>query len=113
MKEKEKLIVDPEQLFSPPFKALIKALVIQALDEINDTPEKQVEEKNINDELLTIKQTCEYLKVGRTKLHQDTEERKIISSINIGGRVLYDKAELKAKLHLLKKYKRIPPHLKS
>ena len=64
--------------------------------------QKQITSKDLNDELLTRKEACEYLKIDSSTLWAWTNKRKV-KAYGIANRRYYKRSELIQSLILVKK----------
>jgi DNA-binding NtrC family response regulator len=64
--------------------------------------QKQITSKDLNDELLTRKEACEYLKIDSSTLWAWTNKRKV-KAYGIANRRYYKRSELIESLILVKK----------
>ncbi|WP_299164233.1 helix-turn-helix domain-containing protein [uncultured Eudoraea sp.] len=79
-----------------------KSLVSKITDSINEILTANSEKSNFSEQLLTINEVCDLLKITKTTLWSYTKKGKL-QSYGIGNRVLYKRSEVENSLTPLKK----------
>lgn len=80
----------------------LSQIISDAIKDQLKSLEDELLKKNANDQLLTRKETCEFLQINPTTLWHWTNKKKV-KAYGIAGRVYYKRFELLASLKLLNK----------